>query len=209
MTKIKDMTGEKINMLTVIDRAENSASGKAYWICKCDCGNITIVSSSNLRNGAVKSCGCLKHKKRETHHLSHTRIYRIWRSVIERCNGKNKFASKYYYEKGISVCDEWEKDFLAFYKWALENGYGEELTIDRIDNKKGYNPDNCRWVSRKVQSNNRVFCKVFEYNGKKQNLTQWCEELGLNYKRVHSRIFRLNWTFEQAISTPVCRKRKE
>lgn len=205
MSKIKDLTGQKFALLTVLNKAE-SVNGKAYWNCVCECGNKTTVSGTNLRSGSVKSCGCLKHKTKKTHHLSNTRLYRIWNAIIQRCNNKNHWAYKYYGAKGITVCKEWESDFTIFYKWAVSNGYSEDLTIDRIDNKSCYCPENCRWVSRKIQSNNRSFCKMIEYDGRTQNLMQWCEELNLNYKRIHSRIYRLGWTFEKAINTPVKRK---
>lgn len=206
MSKIKDLTGQKFALLTVINRADSDSNGKAYWNCLCDCGNRTIVSGSNLRNGAVKSCGCLRRKEKNTHHLSNTKLYRIWNGIIQRCNNKKHCGYNYYGAKGIDVCEEWKNDFTIFYKWAVSNGYSEGLTIDRIDNTKGYSEQNCRWVSRKDQANNREFCKVIEYNGKTQTLMQWCEELNLNYKRVHSRLYRLGWTFEKAINTPVKRK---
>lgn len=208
MSKVNDLTGKKYNLLTVVSRAESQKSGKAYWNCICDCGNKTIVSGSNLINGSVKSCGCLRKTEHNTHHLSDSRLYRIWNAMRNRCNGKNKAVYKYYMAKGISVCDEWNNDFLSFYEWALSNGYSDDLTIDRIDNAKGYSPGNCRWVSRKEQANNRHFCKMITYNGKTQTLMQWCEELGLNYKLIHSRLYKCGWNFEKAISIPV-KSRKE
>lgn len=206
MSNLKDLTGQKFALLTVISRVENDAKGKAYWKCLCDCGKTTIVSGSNLRSGAVKSCGCLRYKEKETHHLSNTRLYRIWNAIIQRCNNQKHWAYKYYGAKGINVCAEWKNDFLAFYMWAMGNGYSEKLTIDRIDNEKDYSPQNCRWVDRKTQANNRTFCKMIEHDGKTQSLMQWCEELNLNYKRIHSRLYRLGWSFEKAISVPVKRK---
>lgn len=208
MSKIHDLTGQKFALLTVVDRAEKATRGKAYWNCQCDCGNSTVVSGTNLITGAVKSCGCLRHKTQNTHHLSNTRLYRIWNALIQRCNNKNHSAYRYYGEKGIAVCEAWKDDFIAFYEWSMMNGYSDELTIDRIDISEGYYPENCRWVSRKVQANNRAFCKTIEYNGKTQTLMQWCEELGLNYKLIHSRLYKLGWSFEKAISVPV-KKRKE
>lgn len=205
MSKIKDLTGQKFALLTVLSKAE-SINGKAYWNCVCECGNKTTVSGTNLRSGFVKSCGCLRKKPKLTHHLSGTRLYRIWNAIVQRCNNKNHWAYKYYGAKGITVCKEWESNFINFYEWAISNGYSEDLTIDRVDNNDCYCPKNCRWVNRKVQSNNRSFCKMIEYNGKTQSLMQWCEELSLNYKLIYSRIYKLGWTFEKAINTPVKRK---
>ena len=202
MSKVKELTGQRFGLLTVVDRSDVQKNGKAYWKCLCECGNSTIVSGSNLRSGVVKSCGCLRHREKETHHLSATRLFRIWWAMHDRCK-PNSTVSKYYNDKGITVCDEWQKDFVTFYNWAMNNGYNDELTIDRIDNNKSYCPENCRFVNRKVQANNRTMCKFILYNGKEQNLMQWCEELHLNYKLVYSRLYRCNWTFERAISEPV------
>lgn len=201
MSKVKNIAGNKFGMLTVIEKSK-SINGKAYWLCKCDCGNETIVSGSNLRTGAVKSCGCLIYKKKDTHHLSHTRLFRIWWGIKNRCDNPKSEAYKYYGKKGIHICDEWANDFVSFYNWAMLNGYDDGLSIDRIDNSKGYSPDNCRFTTKKVQANNRSYCKFYEYNGKTQTLTQWCEELNLNYKLVHGRIYRCGWSFEKAITQP-------
>ena len=202
MSKVKELAGQKFAMLTVIERTKKINNGKAYWLCRCDCGRTTIVSGSNLRSGAVKSCGCLKLGQKNTHHLSHTRLFSIWWAMKERCKPQHH-AHKYYSDKNIAVCDDWEHDFVKFYDWAISNGYQDNLTIDRIDSTKGYCPENCRFVDRKVQSNNRSTCRTIEYNGKKQNLMQWCEELNLNYKLIHSRMHRNHWSFERAISEPV------
>lgn len=208
MSKVVELSGKKFGFLAVTSRAE-SRNGKAYWNCICDCGNETVVSGSNLRSGAVKSCGCLIRKEKDTHHLSNTRLYRIWRAMINRCYDKNYWAYKYYGAKGVTICDEWLNDFVEFKNWALSNGYSDSLTIDRIDNDNGYLPENCKWSTRKQQANNRSFCKKIEYQGKSQTLMQWCEELGLNYKRTHSRLYKCGWTFEKAISTPKISRKKE
>ena len=208
MSKVIEMSGRRFGLLTVIDRAE-SKSGKAYWNCVCDCGNVTVASGSNLRSGAVKSCGCLLKKEKDTHHLSGTRLYRIWRAMINRCTDENYWAYKYYGAKGVTICEQWENDFVEFKNWSESSGYCDSLTLDRIDNNKGYSPENCKWSTRKQQSNNRSFCKMIEYQGRTQTLMQWCEELGLNYKRTHSRLYRCGWTFEQAISTPMLQHGKK
>ncbi|MBR5273592.1 MAG: hypothetical protein IKU25_09440 [Clostridia bacterium] len=208
MSKFKDLTGKKFALLTVISRAESRSNGTPYWNCVCDCGGKAIVSGNNLKFGGVKSCGCLLHKKHDTHHLSGTKLYYIWRGMLVRCYDENSNAYKYYGARGISVCEKWKNDFLSFYNWSISNGYKEGLTIDRTNNGLGYSPENCRWVDCKVQANNRAFCKKIEYNGEIKTLMQWCEELNLNYKRVHSRLYRLGWSFEDAISIPVKTKKQ-
>ena len=113
-----------------------------------------------------------------THGMSQTRFYKRWRGIIDRCNNSKTINYKYYGAKGIKVCDEWLK-FETFYEWAMNNGYQEGLTLDRIDNSGNYEPSNCRWVTMKVQNNNASFNKVIEYKGVKKNVGQWSETLGI------------------------------
>ena len=87
------------------------------------------------------------------HGKSHSRLYRIWNSMKQRCSNPNAISYKYYGEKGITVCEEWRDSFQAFYEWAISNGYAENLTIDRIKNNENYCPKNCRWATNKEQQN--------------------------------------------------------
>lgn len=204
MSKLIDLTGMKFNNLTVINRAENAKGGVARWNCLCDCGNYVIVRGSNLKSNAVKSCGCLcKTPPNKTHGESKTKLYRKWVGIKRRCYDTNCHNYSDYGGRGIRVCDEWKNDFLAFKRWVLETREDESLTIERIDVNGDYCPENCTWIDKKGQSNNRRSCLLYTYNGKTQNLTQWCEELGLNYKLIHERIRRDGWSFEKAITTPV------
>lgn len=204
MSNLKDVTGMKFNNLLVVQRVENSEKGKSRWRCLCDCGNYTIVTGSNLRNGSVKSCGCLLKKNiPRTHGLSKTRLYNEWSGMVQRCENPNSKSYKDYGQKGIKVCIEWRKDFKSFYDWSLLNGYKEGLTIDRINFDEDYCPDNCRWITKGEQAKNRSMNLSIEYLGKTQNLQDWCIELNVDYKRVHNRINKLGWDFERAINTPV------
>ena len=201
MSKFIDLTGKRFNKLTVLKRVPTD-NGVTRWECACDCGNTTIVRGSNLKNGSVKSCGCLLHKKHDTSHLSHTRLGGIYYGMKRRCTDPKDTAYNRYGGRGITVCNEWLISD-NFFNWALENGYKDGLTIDRIDNNKGYSPENCRWVTPKEQANNRRSCVLITYNGKTQNLMQWCKELDLDYKLIHNRLYKLKWSFEKAVSEPV------
>lgn len=204
MANFTDITGQTFNFLTVIERLENSEKGRARWRCLCVCGNYTIVTTGNLKNGAVKSCGCLrKTNANRTHGLSHTRHYKKWVSMKRRCYDVNDPHYKNYGARGIRVCDNWKNDFTSFYKWCMETGEREDLTLERLDVNGNYSPSNCSWVDKKTQANNRTTNRIYTYNGKTQNLAQWCEELNLKYGLVHSRIYKHGWSFEKAITTEV------
>lgn len=195
MNKNTDITDKKYGLLTVISRDFDFKDQKhTKWICKCECGNIKSIYKDALISGKTKSCGCQMYKGKKginsTHGMSNTRIYHEWISMRKRCK-PNTRDSKNYFDRGISVCDEWKSDFMAFYKWAIENGYNDSLTIDRIDNNKGYFPNNCRWMPIEMQQSNKTNNVYFDYNGKKYCLRGLCEDKGFPYKTAHRRMQRM------------------
>lgn len=204
MSKLIDITGKRFNDLVVIRRAENANGGVAVWECQCDCGNTTFVRGSNLKNGAVKSCGCrLKKIHNGTHKMSKTKIYREWAAIKARCYTTTTRTYRDYGGRGIKMCEEWKNSFEAFMSWAYANGYSDKLTIERIDYNGDYSPENCKWIPFNKQQGNRRICYSIEYNGKIKNLADWCRDLDLNYNLVHNRIYKLGWSFEKAIQEPV------
>lgn len=142
-----------------------------------------------------------------------TKLNRIYHGMILRCYDTNRSAFKDYGGRGITVCDDWNnrekvpsaynatKGWLSFKEWAVEHGYKEGLTLDRIDNNKGYSPENCRWVTRTVQMNNTRRNRFVEYKGVSKTLSEWCRELELNYDKIERRINKLGWSVEKALET--------
>lgn len=210
-----NLLGQKFNKLTVLELY--STEKETIWKCKCDCGNITFVSASHLKDGHTKSCGCQKNgfKGKDNpsykHGLRHSRIYGIWVNMKTRCLNSNNDSYKSYGARGIKICDKWldkENGFINFYNWAINNGYKDNLTIDRIDVNGNYEPSNCRWVGWETQQNNRRTNFVIEYNGIKHTLQEWSRILPIKIESSLLRYRILNgWAVEKAFTTPVDRRK--
>lgn len=160
-----DIVGKRFGNLIVLYEVNGDIrKDKPGWVrrkyrCKCDCGNEKDVLRDSLLSGNTKSCGCLMYKSRpsarKTHGMSESRIYRIWRHIKERCLDPNNNRYYRYGARGITICNEWEKSFENFYEWAINNGYQENLTIERINNDGNYCPDNCTWIPLSEQAKNK------------------------------------------------------
>ena len=208
----KDLTGQKFNRLTAIKYL-----GESKWLCKCDCGKETVVLSSCLKTNHTKSCGCLKLEKtrqmgqnfgkltgiknRKYKNLSYSKdqskIYGSWNKMIQRCKNKNDI---HYGGRGITVCQEW-LNFENFYYWSIDNGYKIGLTIDRINNNGNYEPNNCRWTTRKEQNRNKSDNIKLTYNNKTFCLMDWSKLTGLNYSCLRKR-YQKGWDIEKMLTTP-------
>lgn len=134
-----------------------------------------------------------------------TRLYRIWEGIKSRTQNQNDKDYHHYGARGITMHRDWSASFKRFERWALTNGYDDDMTIDREDNDKGYSPENCRWISMKEQANNRRTNVLVKYKGEEKTLMQWCEELGFpeKYQTMYTRLCRgKRWTPERAFNTP-------
>lgn len=201
--------GSKFGRLTVLENLPTRA-GKAMCRCKCECGKVIDVKTTPLRHGMTKSCGCLNLDHARAMNRKHgdykSRLYNTWLSMNSRCSWPGHPSYKNYGGRGIRVCVAWRNPhgYGAFKKWALANGYSDDLTIERKDVNKGYSPANCTWVTHAVQARNlRKTIRVTTEAG------EMCLAAAARYynvvtpKQAHNRVYHHGWTPLEAVSTPI------
>ena len=172
MSVFKDLSGQKFNKLTIIERSPNRGRYRTMWHCKCDCGNTTIVNADNLKYGRTKSCGCLN-VGNIVHGFSRTTENMIWNAMNQRTRNKNNKDYDRYGGRGITVCKRWSK-FENFLKDMGPRPKG--LSLDRIDNDKGYSPENCRWATSSEQARNTRRNNRITIDGVTKLVTDWFKE---------------------------------
>lgn len=211
--KTKNISGMKFNSLTAIrfdHRDDRVKGGQHFWLFRCDCGNEVILRKNSVTSGNTKKCSeCYKKEKSKratTHGYSKTRIYREWAGMIQRCENPKSTSWRRYGEVGISVCNEWHK-FESFYAWAITHGYNDSLTIDRINNSEGYNPENCRWVTPEDQASNKKNTIIVRYRNETVPLSVLAKTHGIKYRTIYDRIFKQGLSVDDAVETPICTKK--
>lgn len=200
-----DLTSQRFGMLTVIGAAGCNKHGSSIWLCRCDCGVSASVTANNLKSGNTKSCGCRRGRDRRTDHIpadQYRKTRWVWEGMIRRCADPKCISFKNYGGRGIRVCDRW----LSFLNFLGDMGVRPNgCSIDRIDNDKGYQPDNCRWATRHEQNNNKRNNRALTYQGRTMSVSSWARELNIPVGTITSRITR-GWTDSKIIETPVNKK---
>lgn len=206
--KQRDITGKKFGNLTALFFEYRDERHRHFWRFRCDCGKEIIVRKSSVTSGNTKRCiDCSKKIIAEintVHGMSKTRLYKEWAGIIQRCKNPNATSYDRYGAKGITVCQEWPS-FDLFKEWALNNGYSDELTIERINNNKGYSPDNCKWATYEEQAHNQKTNRNLEYNGRTMTMAEWAREIGITSSSLYGRLKR-GWGIDKALSTPPIKK---
>jgi hypothetical protein len=190
MTAPLQMQGQLFGKLRVIERAPNSAAGKARWFCQCVCDKKTIVVlGASLLNGKTVSCGCQRRASKKTHGKVMTIEYSSWKAMIARCTNPHNVRYPNYGGRGIKICERWRSSFAAFYK-DLGNRPSRQHSLGRIDNDGDYTPDNCRWETARQQQNNMRSNVLYDYKGQPHSMAQLVEISGLKPMTIWSRIQR-------------------
>ena len=205
MSKLYLQLNEKFGSLTIINEVERiklpSGQYNRAFLCKCDCGDEKVIRLLHLVRGRIKTCGNCNKKN----DFDNPKLYRVWKSMQERCYLSSYIRAERYSKRGIKVCDEWLNSYKTFKKWAIENKYDTTLRIDRIDNNGNYQPNNCRFVTNKDNCNNREITFKINYQGQEIAFMTLMDKLNINekhYPAIRGRIKR-GWKHEKAINTPI------
>lgn len=197
----KSRIGERVNMLLCVD--ERYEDGKWLLTCKCDCGNTKDINQNWFRQ--LQSCGCVKAfsgaTNHKTHGMSNSKEYYAWKSMKERCTKEDHPAYKNYGGRGVKVCSAWLDSFVKFYE-DMGKAPSKEHTLDRIDVDGDYSSENCRWVTMKVQGNNKRNNVLVEMFGQTKTLSEWCEEYDVSVQYIIHRVKKMGMSYEQAFLIP-------
>lgn len=208
--KLIDLTGKRFGKLIVLGRNNNYK--RVYWDCLCDCGTKKVVLGGHLKSGKTMSCGCVSKERiallNKTHGDSRSRLYSIWSGIKTRCLDKNSSCYHRYGGRGISICSDWAKNYESFKLWSINNGYNDNLTIDRINNNGDYEPLNCRWTSMREQANNTCNTIKISYMGNIYSAKQLAALLKINYKKFIYGFHKFDRDLEKAINYAKLYKRR-
>jgi hypothetical protein len=200
--RARNLSGQRFGRLTAIEPTSERVNKKIVWKCACECGAFAFAASSNLINGHTTSCGCVRREVRLTHGLSATRAYRSWVAMMARCYDRTHKGYHSYGGRGITACDRW-LNVEAFIADMGPRPCG--TSIERVDNSKGYQPDNCKWATPKQQGRNRRSNRMLTANGLTLCVADWADRVGLSKQQIADRL-RLGWSDAAAVTTPKLRR---
>lgn len=211
-TRIRDLTGETFGRLTVLKYVGTTIIRSPYyghasfWLCRCACNTTSVVNGADLKSGNTKSCGCYIREQlpavRRTHGMTETSLYRRWCHMLARCYTITDHKYRLYGARGIDVCLPWRESFAQFYADVGEPPF-PGATLDRIDNNRGYYPENVRWATAKQQANNFRTNRLITLDGITHTLTEWCAIYQLDYDVCKQRLNKLGWSAHKTFTTPV------
>jgi hypothetical protein len=221
-TKFEEKVYGKLTAIGPAFMLPKAGEHRSYQVCQCECGSFTIIRLEGLRNGAIKSCGCGQREgvaaANTLHGCSNRKArllaaeYNTWANMKARCLRSTHPQYDKYGGRGIKVCDRWlEPDGRGFMNFLEDMGPkpSTKHSIDRIDVNGHYEPSNCRWATDKEQANNKTKSQLFYVNGYWKTLSEWCTYLNLPYNTVRSRVKKLGWTVEDALTTPIGKRRNQ
>lgn len=183
---------EHYNNWTVLYIGEPKKTGKRNCIVRCGCGRLQINDYYMVKKGRTKmckACSAKLTKNRTTHGLHNTRLYGIWSKMKSRCYNAHNKDYKDYGGRGIKICKEWQKDFINFYNWAMNNNYKKDLSIDRIDVNGDYCPKNCRWADAYTQASNKRNRNKFGCVGVYKKQGKYAMEMRFRRTRYYLGVF--------------------
>lgn len=196
-----DFIGRTFHRLTVTNTAPRR-KGHNYWACVCSCGKERIIAETSLKRGYTKSCGCLRNERvravRVSHDLSSSPEYFVWRAMLTRCENPKYRYFHDYGGRGITVCERWH----SFGNFIGDMGRrpSDKYSIERIDNDLGYSPENCKWILRVRQNDNRRRSRYLTLNGETHLLTEWSRQTGISHPTLIYRL-KAGWSVERALTT--------
>lgn len=192
--QLKDMTGSRFGRLVVLELAEIRT--EARWLCQCDCGQLTTVAGSELRNGSTKSCGCLRSSQGGGYK---TPEYTTWREMKRRCCNPRCPEYHLYGGRGIAICDRWRHSFVNFLA-DMGPKPSPDHSVQRVDNDGNYEPTNVVWATPLEQAQNTRKVRLLTYNGETMSIRAWARKLGLEHSTLRRRIA-LGWPPEKVFSS--------
>lgn len=190
------------------DKTKKTSIEHRMWLCLCECGTERVVSEMSLKSGKSVSCGCYNRERSSLKHTKHGEVvgdiksveYSVWSQLKARCNNPKNSRFAMYGGRGISVCERWN-EFGNFLE-DMGRRPGKSYSLDRIDNNKGYSPDNCKWSTPHEQMTNRTITRFVSMNGEKVPLATLAKQHNIPANTLRFRILK-GWDIDEALNKPV------